>query len=216
MLSGCPDLGAYDVEDFSKVTAENFSDAYEDYFDSWGNVKLYDEDVSSTSVSIEDSLFTFDTVDKLDWGEDDTRIDSDNYMLMAIKAKKDMTLDSIALYVKAKGNDEESNYVTLTIGMVVQNAIFSNIPKLFDEFDSEKDYGLPKLVDTLSQTKCSLNYNQWDSFTIDYFNKEDTYEIHEGDYIIFIFYNNTMYGLMENPKLETVEFQMLNLMIRVI
>jgi len=229
-LTGCFDLGTYGDSTYNDADLDNIEEYFKDYYDTFGTIRLFTQDKSKKSFSLKDSFFNTSTVNDLTWEDDDDKVDTNEYIYMAIEVEKDFELDSLSLYMK--GDNSLKNSVNMEIYLyVLDKYSFSKVPCYSDsliELDGdnkpvyENDGVTPKKVsyDFMDKATASgsatitLNGSEFDSFTIDKFNGSDTKKITDGQYIILSFYNNTAYGKAEN--LTKVSFTALNLLIRAV
>lgn len=101
-LGGCFDLGDFEDE--------------EDYYDSFGNVGLISQDGAQTDYSLEDYFYNKESVN--DFAGD--IVSADEYIYFVLPMKKDVRLDSVALYVYAE-KEERISYSFFIVQEVPDN-----------------------------------------------------------------------------------------------
>jgi len=231
LLTGCFDLGGFggNTDIYNSVDPANIEEYYKAYYESIGDIYMCSQNKSSEDYSLKESFFSKSTVNELTWEDDSYEVPYNEYLYMAIELKKDVTVDSISLYVKqdASATSKEN----LEICMYVNNSgNILNVPNYDDdvyvrdlsgnityELDGVtpvyKPYGLKDKSEALGTSNVSVSSSSFESFTIDKFKDgADTINVEDGQYIILCFYNNTGYGYANN--LNIVKFTALNLLIR--
>ncbi len=217
-LSSCYDLGSYGEEGNE-----------EEYYEAFGDVKgIYPHGIKE--YDIEDSLYNPYTVENLDWEDEDDAVETHPYLYIVIPIEKDLTIDSLALYMKSPSDV----FAKLSVFYFSTESLLPEKISFFDSPDTEKvketdehgnevevekeiEYDDPKISDALANVGVSLKENEWNSFLIEEFNQTGYNDgcIHavEDSYIYIRVENN--YG--KNKKTMTsFEFTMIDLLIRAI
>ena len=112
LLSSCgPDMGIFN---------ENEQNGYEEYYKALGDViGKYDNNKSVADISydVEKSLFNETTVNQFKWANDEDKVQYKEYCYIVIPFKRDLKIDSIALYVSADRNYIGTGNVTFEFSL---------------------------------------------------------------------------------------------------
>lgn len=233
-ICGCDDLGAYE--------------STEEYYASFGEITLLGGDAGSgKKYSVKDYFYNKESREDFLTGNDGkyNGITHSDYVYMAIPLNDNLNMDSLAMYLQSK------NDITLYINVYVTNKIPTNWKKI-EEADASnlsaeafeyklnsttpyagegEGYDDPDYRTRIGEATIYLKGGKWNSFTLDSFKINDTYEksiqLEKNQYILLQIRNNSGVrdldketGLLVDPQtglvLEKAEITMTNLLIRAI
>ena len=242
-LCGCDDLGAYE--------------STEEYYASFGEIVLLGGDAGNgKKYSVKDYFYNKESREDFLTGKDGkyNGITHSDYVYMAIPLNDDLNMDSLAMYLQSK------NDVTLYINVYITNKIPTNWKKIEEadtsingasnlsaeafEYKTDKSlatpyanesegegYDDPDYKTRVGEVSLYLKGGKWNSFTLDSFKIEDTYEksiqLEKNQYILLQIRNNSGVrdldketGLLVDPQtglvLEKANITMTNLLVRAI
>lgn len=195
-VCGCDDLGAY-----SDVT---------DYYSSFGEIVLIDDE-SEEGYLIEEKFYNEQSRENFLNEED--RVPSSEYVYMAIPFKRDIEMDSVALYLESKED------VTVYINVYVSDDIPDNWLSLkeFEEnrgstgsaSDDKPKYDDPHPDQRIGEVTVNLKKESWGSFVLDTFRvgqqTQNSIQIKDGQYLLLQFRNNS--GVRELKEGKVVDPQ---------
>lgn len=198
-VCGCDDLGAYeDVEE---------------YYSSFGDI-VFIGGAAGDGEGFPVKDFFYNEESKKDFLEGEEGVPHSDYVYVAIPFKKDIQMDSLAMYMQATDN--------VTVYMNVY--LVEELPKRLDETDTsgkEPGYREPDSKSKIGEITVDLKAGKWNSFVLDYFkdgeNNEKSITVASGQYILLQIRNNS--GVRElntenGLRLDRAEITMTNLLVR--
>lgn len=223
-LSGCDDLGAYENES--------------EYYSSFGAINLIEGfSRDKNEYSVEEYFYNKESRERFLVSEDRSTykgVPISDYVYMAIPVKRDMVLDSIALYMKS---DVEQ---TVYLSVFITSRIPSEWQGIGDpdketviedgvEVEKEIEYDDPDHTSSVANAVVRLDGKKWGSFLIDEFatggGSSKSVKVSNGQYILIQFRNNSgdrvfdeksgaLVDRITQTAIEKAEFTMTNLLVR--
>ena len=99
-LTGCINLGVF-------VEEENFDLYYSSFGEVVGKYDL-DGNVKNNNYDVEKSLFNDTTINHFTWENEDDSVEYQKYAYIVIPFKKDLKIESLALFIACSENDLSS------------------------------------------------------------------------------------------------------------
>ena len=149
---------------------------YEEYYESFGDVVgLFDG--GELSYDVKDSLFNATAVTDLNWEDDDDAVQVKEYVYIVIPFEKEMTLESIALYVKADKDCRvyisafyfQDDTVTPKKIKYLSSPDTETVEVDGQQVEVEIEYDDPVKADRISSAEMSLTKDEWGSFILSNF-----------------------------------------------
>ena len=216
-LVGCDDLGEYESVD--------------EYYSSYGDIVM----ISASSgdkenYSVEDYFYNEQSRKNFLKGDDGSYsgVPFDDYVYVAIPFKRDVNMDSLAIYVQAEAD------CTAYINVYLTDKIPSSFrgPDNKGEFSATDDFDDPDPKTRIAHSSVRLTSGVWNSFLIDSFISADGtasggIQVKNGAYALIQIRNNSGIRIFDQEKqayvdsetaeeLSGVRLTMTNLLIRAI
>ncbi|MCR5113312.1 MAG: hypothetical protein K6A63_05180 [Acholeplasmatales bacterium] len=184
MLTGCYDLGSFEDLD--------------DYYDSFSDATFYNKTFGSSSYSIEDYLYNEETQNDYNKEDNDiTFMSSGYYSYLTLKCERDMTIRSVAFFVKASSSDTLYYEIYHVTGFDTGN---------FSSYDAESKSSTD-LESPLNEDSTITKKDDWAYCEI-----KCNEGFVEGNYLVIKFVNNTYDGKINSYG--EINFLMVNLLVR--
>ena len=213
-LTACMDLGYFETEE-----------GYKAFYDSIGDIEaIYDGGVHS--YDLKDSLFNTYTVENLAWEDDDDKVAYEEYVYIVVPFKKDLTIESVALFMASDEKDElEVSAFYFPNGFEPNEIKFKSSPDMKiikvteNGVEVEKEvpieYDDPLKTERAAGEFCYVS-SEWGSFLMEGFSQpgytDGFLHVEEGGSLYLRIENNS--GLEKNT--QSCKFSFINLMIRAV
>jgi hypothetical protein len=231
-LAGCFDLGSFNDE-------TEYYAAFGDVKLVYQNPNAIEKDIKNEEYSVKDYFYNKNTGNNFTYGDpkdedpdDGKDIPQLSYVYMAIPVETDLNIDSVALYLNAQQTCS-LEIVFYVVDDLPNGGNFTNIrllgePEYQQKLDEDGNpmtdgnglpiYGEEKIEysdpdDSLivAKTTLQLKDGKWDPLIVENWDKGNTLEIKEGQFLLLRFINNS--GANTTGNLS-VAFRVTNLLIR--
>ena len=203
---------------------------YEEYYDSFGSVDgLFEVETVGQyepvklSYSIKDSLLNDETVNEMDWEDEDDAVKSKEYVYIILPFETAMKLESVALFIKSEIDCEVhiNAFYFINEDAAPKKIKYRHSPDtetiIVDDQPQEVEivYDDPVPTDSISGATVSLVKDEWNSFILSDFRQEgyDDGNLHTGD-------NGLLYIRIENnsghnvSSMPSCPITFINLLVR--